>query len=105
MVTTETLPQIENRSPLFKRVLTGHQCPDHFADNFRRAVYLFVERTVRQKKELGWASPGLLDPSTHLRTWGTYGVATTSPAASVYCFVNLPPQQVLGGRQAHDFSV
>ena len=91
MVTTETLPQIENRSPLFKRVLTGHQCPDHFADNFRRAVYLFVERTVRQKKELGWASPGLL--------------ATTSPAASVYCFVNLPPQQVLGGRQAHDFSV
>jgi hypothetical protein len=26
---------------------------------------------VRQKKELGWASPGLLDPGTHLRTWGT----------------------------------
>jgi hypothetical protein len=25
MATTETLPQIENRSPLFKRVLTGHR--------------------------------------------------------------------------------
>jgi hypothetical protein len=58
MVSTETLPQIENP------VLFSSGC------NFRRAVYLFVERTVRQEKELGWASPGLLDPGTHLRTWG-----------------------------------
>jgi hypothetical protein len=27
---------------------------------------------VRQKKELGWASPGLPDPRTLARTWGTH---------------------------------
>src|ERR1700734_1657332 len=50
---------------------------------------------VRQKKEFGRASPGLLTQvRKHANLGHPYGVATTSPAASIHCFVNLPPQVV-----------
>ena len=53
---------------------------------------------VTQRNELGRASPGLLTQvRKHANLGHPYGVATTSSAASVHCFVNLP-RQVVGSR-------
>jgi hypothetical protein len=46
---------------------------------------------VRQKKEFGGASPGVLTQvRKHANLGHPYGVATTSAAAFVHCFANLP---------------
>jgi hypothetical protein len=46
---------------------------------------------VRRKKEFGRASPGILTQvRKHANLGHPYGVATTSPAASVLCIFNLP---------------
>jgi hypothetical protein len=48
----------------------------------------------------GWASPGLLDPGTHLRTWGTYGVVVTRTVSSMVVAAHFIPLAVAGAKES-----
>jgi hypothetical protein len=67
----------------------------HDAEPFYRACV----KLDKSADEFGRASPGLLTQvRKHPNLGHPYGVATTSAAASIQCFVNLPRQVVCSFR-------
>jgi hypothetical protein len=97
------VPAVDSRAYAGRRCLRENQvktqssCPLRSGPNEQNCLPIWIS-SVRQKKEFGRASPGLL---THIRKHANLGhpyrAATTSAAAPVHCFVNLP-RQVSGSR-------